>query len=99
MWFTSCASYPTTIRDAHLPDVVMALLETKTSETQGRLPTSTVLLGQVHAELVQHISCAKLSYARRGTDNKTDVDTRERRKTVLTREDLNDGSKMGLTKS
>lgn len=50
----------------HLPDVVMTLLETQTSETQGRLPTSTVLLGEVHAELVQHISCAK------GKERRTD---------------------------
>lgn len=37
----------------------MTFLETQTSETQGGLPTSAVLLGEVHAELVQHISCAE----------------------------------------
>lgn len=36
----------------------MALLQTKTRETQGRLPTPPVLLRKIHAKLVQHVSCA-----------------------------------------
>lgn len=37
----------------------MALLETQARETKRGLSTSTVLLGEVHAELVQDISRAE----------------------------------------
>lgn len=36
----------------------MALLQPKTRKTQRGLPATPVLLGKVHAELVQDISCA-----------------------------------------
>ena len=42
----------------YLPDVVMALLETEARETQRRLSAPSVLLRQVHAELMQNVSRA-----------------------------------------
>ena len=37
----------------------MTLLETETRETKGRLPSPTVLLRQVHAELMQNVPRAE----------------------------------------
>ena len=38
----------------HLSQIVVSLLQTKTSETKGGLSTAAVLLRQVDAELVNH---------------------------------------------
>ena len=38
-----------------LPEVVVALLQTETGETQGGLTTTTVLLGQVDLDLVDNV--------------------------------------------
>ena len=39
-----------------LPDVIVALLVTKTRETQGRLTTTTVFLGQVDGKFVNDLT-------------------------------------------
>jgi hypothetical protein len=41
----------------------VSLLETQTGETERGLPSSPVLLGQVHSELVQHLSRVPLQSA------------------------------------
>lgn len=41
---------------SHLCKVVVPFFQTKTSETQSRLTTTTVLLGELHAEFVDHLS-------------------------------------------
>jgi hypothetical protein len=41
----------------HLADVVVTLLHTQTCKPKRRLTTSSVLLRQVHTELVQHLTC------------------------------------------
>jgi len=40
---------------SHLTNIVMSLLKSQSSETQGRLTPSTVLLRQIHTELMQHL--------------------------------------------
>ena len=49
-----------------LPNVIVALLVTKTRETQGGLTTSTVLLGKVYSNSVQYVkmvTCATTNIA------------------------------------
>lgn len=43
-----------------LAHVVVSFLEPEAGETQRRLPTSSVLLGKVHCELVQDRACVPL---------------------------------------
>jgi len=45
-----------------LGDVVMALFETQTRETKGRLASAAVLLGQLYTHLVQN--CAVVAVER-----------------------------------
>lgn len=41
---------------AHLAHVIMALLQTQARKTHSGLPTTAVLLGQVHRELVNYLA-------------------------------------------
>lgn len=50
-----------------LANVVVTLLQTQTSETQGRLTTTTVLLGQIDQELVQHCAGVAAHNTEKGT--------------------------------
>ena len=46
----------------HLPHVVVSLLHPQPGEPEGGLTSSAVLLGQVHRELVEHITSVALEY-------------------------------------
>ena len=52
---------------SHFSHIVMPLFHAKSCESEGRLATTTVLLGQVHCELVQHIAGVALQCAKQGT--------------------------------
>ena len=40
----------------HFCEIIVPFFQTKTSKTQSRLTTTTVLLGELHAEFVDHLS-------------------------------------------